>query len=159
MDEENIRPDFAILVYPAYLSFGGSELAANLPVRAKTPPTFMVHTEDDKSFVPGSKLYHAALEAAKVPNELFLCAEGGHGYGVRSKGSERVAEKVPGVVDQGGNPLAMIGHSMNPQSLATPILAAVLLFTSLTKMHAEDSLPPLGRTSAADQHQRDVARV
>ena len=45
----------------------------------------MVHTEDDKSFVPGSKLYHAALEAAKVPNELFLCAEGGHGYGVRFK--------------------------------------------------------------------------
>ena len=32
---------------------------------------------------------------------------------------------------------------MNPQSLATPILAAGLLFTSLTKMHAEDSVPPL----------------
>ena len=84
-DEENLRPDFAILVYPAYLSQVPGQLSGGLPVNAKTPPTFMVHTEDDKTFVAGSKLFHAALEAAKVPNEFFLCAEGGHGYGLRSK--------------------------------------------------------------------------
>lgn len=84
IDDEKIRPDFAILIYPAYLS-QGEKLSKQLPVSEKTPPTFMVHTEDDKSFVVGSKVYHAALEAAKVPNEYFLCAEGGHGYGLRSK--------------------------------------------------------------------------
>jgi acetyl esterase/lipase len=83
-DEGNLRPDFAILVYPAYLSRVPGKVAADLPISAKTPPTFIVHTEDDKSFVVGSKLYHAALDAAKVPNEFFLCATGGHGYGLRS---------------------------------------------------------------------------
>ena len=85
-DDEALRPDFAILVYPAYLSQVPGKVSGNLPVNAKTPPTFLVHTDDDKSFVPGSKLYQAALEAAQVPNEFFLCTEGGHGYGLRSKG-------------------------------------------------------------------------
>ena len=85
LDEVSIRPDFAILVYPAYLSQVPGKLAGNLSVNAKTPPTFLVHTEDDKSFVPGSKLYHDALKSAQVPNEFFLCAEGGHGYGLSSK--------------------------------------------------------------------------
>ena len=84
VDEEKLRPDFAILVYPAYLSRVAGKLAAGLPVSANTPATFIVHTEDDKSFVAGSKIYHEALEAAKVANELFLCATGGHGYGLRS---------------------------------------------------------------------------
>ena len=85
-DEQNLRPDFAILVYPAYLAQVPGKLSGGLPVNAETPPTFMVHTDDDKSFVPGTKLYHAALDAAKVSNEFFLCAGGGHGYGLRAKG-------------------------------------------------------------------------
>ena len=85
-DEQNLRPDFAILIYPAYLAQVPGKLSGGLPVNAKTPPTFLVHTEDDKSFVPGTKLYHDALVAAMVPNEFFCCATGGHGYGLRSKG-------------------------------------------------------------------------
>ena len=84
VDEEKLRPDFAILVYPAYLSQVPGKLSGGLPVSDKTPPTFMVHAEDDKSFVAGSKIYHVALEAAKVPTEFFLCATGGHGHGLRS---------------------------------------------------------------------------
>ena len=85
VDEEKLRPNFAILVYPAYLSEVPGKLSAALPVNDKTPPTFMVHAEDDKSFVAGSKIYHVALEAAKVPTEFFLCATGGHGHGLRSE--------------------------------------------------------------------------
>ncbi|NBY01560.1 MAG: alpha/beta hydrolase [Planctomycetes bacterium] len=84
VDEKNLRPDFAILVYPAYLSKVPGKLSEGLPVNDKTPPTFIVHTEDDKSFIAGSKVYRDALEAAKVPNDFFLCATGGHGYGLRS---------------------------------------------------------------------------
>jgi acetyl esterase/lipase len=84
-DDEAMRPDFAILIYPAYLKSGPGKLSSQTTPSAQTPPTFMVHTEDDDMFIAGSKLYHAALEAAKVPNEFFLCAEGGHGYGLRSK--------------------------------------------------------------------------
>ena len=49
------------------------------------PPTFLTHVEDDKQFIAGSKLCYAALVAAKVPSEFFLCAEGGHGFALRSK--------------------------------------------------------------------------
>ena len=84
VDDKNLKPDFAILVYPAYLSKGQGRLSQELPVNDKTPPTFIVHTEDDKSFVAGSKVYREALETAKVANEFFLCATGGHGYGLRS---------------------------------------------------------------------------
>jgi len=84
-DDENIRPDFTILVYPAYLRLAPGKLASQTTPSTHTPPTFMVHTEDDKMFVDGSKLYHAALDEAKVPNEFFLCSEGGHGYGLRSE--------------------------------------------------------------------------
>ena len=85
-DDKKIRPDFAILVYPAYLkSSTPGKVASQTTPSAQTPPTFLVHTEDDPMFIEGSKLYHAALEEAKVPNEFFLCAKGGHGYGLRSK--------------------------------------------------------------------------
>jgi acetyl esterase/lipase len=84
VDDQSLCPDFALLVYPAYLSKMPGKVASDLPVSAKTPPTFIVHTEDDKSFIAGSKAYHAALVAANVPNEFFLCATGGHGYGLRS---------------------------------------------------------------------------
>jgi acetyl esterase/lipase len=71
-------------VYPAYLNEGLGKISPALPVNDKTPPTFIVHAEDDKSFIAGSKVYHAALQQAKVPNEFFHCATGGHGHGLRS---------------------------------------------------------------------------
>lgn len=92
-DDQKAAPDFAVLVYPAYLASRSGTLAEELPVNAKTPPTFLVHTEDDKSFVAGSKVYHAALEAAGVRNQLFLPATGGHGYGLRAAGEVGVWPK------------------------------------------------------------------
>ena len=81
-DKLSDRPDFAILVYPAYLGEKGA-LAQNLKVSERVPPTFIVHTEDDKSFVAGSKLYTTALASAKVSHEFALFETGGHGYGLR----------------------------------------------------------------------------
>ncbi|MEI6233486.1 MAG: alpha/beta hydrolase [Planctomycetota bacterium] len=82
VDRISDRPDFAVLVYPAYLGTNGN-LAKNLPISEKVPPSFLAHSEDDKSFVAGSKLYDAALTAAKVPHEFALYPSGGHGYGLR----------------------------------------------------------------------------
>lgn len=79
-DDQPLRPDFAILVYPAYLVQGLPKL-----VDTKTSPTFIAHAEDDKSFIAGSKAYHEALVAAKVPNGFFHVATGGHGHGLRSE--------------------------------------------------------------------------
>ena len=58
----------------------------------KRPPTLIVHSEDDRTFVPGSKLYDAALTEMKVPHEFLLYQTGGHGYGLRC---EREAKAWP----------------------------------------------------------------
>lgn len=76
------RPDFAVLVYPAYLQHEGT-VSPELPISAGIPPTLIVHTEDDTSFIAGSKVYHAALDAAGVANAFELFPTGGHGYGLR----------------------------------------------------------------------------
>ena len=89
IDSQSSRPDFAVLVYPAYLEREG-KVAADLNLKAKIPPTLIVSTEDDKTFVNGSKLYHAALDEAKAPNEFLLYPTGGHGYGLRSEKDVRV---------------------------------------------------------------------
>ncbi len=83
------RPDFAVLVYPAYLEHGG-KLAPELPVGPSTPPTLIVHTEDDTDLIAGSRVYHAALDAAGVANEFACYPIGGHGYGLRSQGDVKV---------------------------------------------------------------------
>jgi acetyl esterase/lipase len=84
-DEQSCRPDFAVLVYPAYLSTGEGSLtiAPEIRVTAETPPAFIVQAEDDHSYIDSSLAYFAALKNAKVPAELHIYAEGGHGYGLR----------------------------------------------------------------------------
>jgi acetyl esterase/lipase len=83
VDKKSCRPDFVILVYPAYLEQDG-KIAAELNLKAKIPPTLIVHNEDDKNFIAGSKIYHAALDAEKVKNTFLLYQAGGHGYGLHS---------------------------------------------------------------------------
>jgi acetyl esterase/lipase len=79
-DDRTLRPNFAILVYPAYLDQGLTKL-----VDAQTAPTFIAHAEDDKNYIKGSKVFHESLLAAKVPNTFFKVATGGHGHGLRSE--------------------------------------------------------------------------
>lgn len=83
-DRISCRPDFVVLVYPAYLENKAGQVSPELNLRAQIPPTLIIHNEDDKSFVQGSKLYHAALDAARIPNTMILYGTGGHGYGLRS---------------------------------------------------------------------------
>jgi acetyl esterase/lipase len=84
VDQASMRPDFCLLVYPAYLdgkTFGA--LAPEIKVTAKTPPTMLVQAEDDKSFINSSLFYYYALKEAGVPAVMHLYSEGGHGYGLR----------------------------------------------------------------------------
>ena len=52
-------------------------------VTDQTPPSFIVQAEDDPVHVENSTVYFLALKNAKVPAELHLYAQGGHGYGLR----------------------------------------------------------------------------
>jgi acetyl esterase/lipase len=85
-DQASCRPDFAILIYPAYLvdkSSNGYELSPQLKVTANTPPAFLVQAEDDPVHVENVVYYFMALKAAHVPAEMHIYARGGHGYGLR----------------------------------------------------------------------------
>ena len=78
-DEQPLRPDFAVLGYPAYLDQG------MIPhVDARTAPTFIAQAVDDKKFIVGTDAYFAALQETKGPHAFFRCATGGHGHGLRS---------------------------------------------------------------------------
>jgi acetyl esterase/lipase len=89
IDRQSCRPDFAVLVYPAYLDDKAGHVAPELNLKAQIPPTLIVHSEDDKAFVTGSKLYDAALTAAKVAHEFKLYPTGGHGYGLHCERDAR----------------------------------------------------------------------
>ncbi len=101
----SLRPNFSILIYPV-ISFGqythaGSvkrllgeqptELqkqyfSADLNVDTQTPPTFLVHANDDKSVpMQNSVRYNDALIKNKVSAELHIYQEGGHGFGLHNK--------------------------------------------------------------------------
>ena len=82
-DGVSLRPDFTILVYPAYLAGSGGALAPELNVTSSTPQTFLVQAENDGVGVENSLVYFAALHKNRVPAELHVYAEGGHGYGLR----------------------------------------------------------------------------
>lgn len=81
-DKAGVRPDFALLIYPAYLLEAMGQ--ANDPVKphADMPPMFLTQTMDD-GFLDAPE-YATELEDAGVPTRVAFYATGGHGYGLRS---------------------------------------------------------------------------
>jgi acetyl esterase/lipase len=84
-DQVSCRPDFAVIVYPGYLAIAEQNFAANADIHPteQTPPSFIVQAEDDPVHVENATVYFLALKSAKVPAELHIFAQGGHGYGLR----------------------------------------------------------------------------
>jgi acetyl esterase/lipase len=107
IERVSCRPDFLILCYPVItftddrVMHKGSrsnllgkepdaQLIENLSnekqVTARTPPTFLFHTNDDKAVPPeNSVLFYLALRQAGVPAELHIYEPGRHGVGLASK--------------------------------------------------------------------------
>jgi acetyl esterase/lipase len=84
VDKVSCRPDFTVLIYPAYLvAKDKTELSPEIRVSAETPPTFLIHAGDDGVSAENSVRYYLALKQAKVPAELHVYASGGHGFGLR----------------------------------------------------------------------------
>lgn len=83
IDKLSCRPDFALLIYPAYLDQGPDRsLTPELTLTPQTPPMFIFATSDD--YYGNSALMMAqALRDHKLPVELHFLARGGHGYGMR----------------------------------------------------------------------------
>ena len=77
-DSRSCKPDFTILIYPAYLE--------TLSVSKGSPETFILQTKDDRPFIEGTKNYIERLEEKDIPLENHLFEKGGHGYGMRETG-------------------------------------------------------------------------
>jgi len=90
-DEASAKPDFAILIYPAYLDRGPENtLTPELTITEHTPPFFIFGTADDKH--GNSSLVMAkALRDKGIPIDLHLMSVGGHGYGLRPGNPAAVA--------------------------------------------------------------------
>jgi acetyl esterase/lipase len=84
-DDVSCRPDFQLLIYPAYLVKNDNveELNPAVAVTEKHPKTFIMITEDDPVKVEGPLKYYGELKKFKIPAELHIYPTGGHGYGLR----------------------------------------------------------------------------
>jgi len=83
-DSASCRPDFTMLIYPAYLDLGTNRaLTPELIVNKGTPTMFIFATADD-NYSNSALVMTTALRDAKVPVEMHLLAKGGHGYGLRT---------------------------------------------------------------------------
>jgi len=132
LDATNARPDFLILMYPVIsmddpVAHAGSRkallgatpapellqlMSLEKQVTAATPPTLLVHTQEDQSVpVENSIRFFQALTRAKVPAEMYLFEHGSHGMGMRtglgtaSDWSKRAEEwlRNRGLLSVGGN--------------------------------------------------------
>jgi acetyl esterase/lipase len=102
-DRVSSRPDFLVLCYPVmtltepYVHRGSlhallgenpdpklvTELSNELQVTAKTPPTFLFHTTEDRTVpVENSIMFYMALRKAGVPAEMHIYERGPHGVGL-----------------------------------------------------------------------------
>ncbi len=88
VDEVSSRPDFAMLIYPAYFEKKGepTKLREDVKISKEAPPTFLVHAWDDPVTVFSSLHIATELRKVNVPTELHVYATGGHGYGMRDTG-------------------------------------------------------------------------
>ena len=90
-DELSCRPDFTILVYPAYIEDRNHRRDKGITVTKKTPPAFIMQTQYDRSYVNSSIRYYLDMKKAYVPAELHLFPLKGHGYGL-AKGRKGVSQ-------------------------------------------------------------------
>ena len=84
-DKVSCRPDFSVLIYPAYLTLKdqGEKINPDTAVSSNTPPAFIAMSQDDPVRVESALYYSIALKQSGVPFELHIYPKGGHGYGLR----------------------------------------------------------------------------
>jgi acetyl esterase/lipase len=95
-DAQCCRPDFAVVLYPGHLAVPAKDFALNpdIVVTAQTPPTFLLHAQDDPiDPVENSLVYYSALRKAGVPAEMHVYVKGGHAFGLR--GTESPISRWP----------------------------------------------------------------
>ncbi len=83
VDQNSCRADWAVLVYSAYMAGDDGKIRPEFAIDDKVPPMFLVHAQDDPVSCQSSIALFMALRDAKVPADLHIFSQGGHGYGLR----------------------------------------------------------------------------
>ena len=107
-DTTSAKPNFSILIYPVISMLEGvthqgskdnllgknadnetvGKYSNEKQITADTPKAFLVHATDDKAVpVENSINYYLGLKKEKVPAEMHLYENGGHGFGLGVKGT------------------------------------------------------------------------
>lgn len=98
-DAQSARPDFAALIYPAYMDEGEHHtLTPELTITEQTPPFFVFQTADDP-YGNSALVISQALRSHKIPVQLHIYEKGGHGYGLRANLAE-AASKWPKLMEE-----------------------------------------------------------
>lgn len=83
IDQLSGKPDFLVLMYPG--------LHHGFNVDQTTPPSFLAVADDDHTVhAETTANFYLQLHAAKVPAELHIFNQGGHGFGLRPHRQEEV---------------------------------------------------------------------
>ena len=82
-DGVSCKPDFTVLLYPAYMN-KGKELSEDFRVSGQLSPTLIIAAKDD-GFFPGSEVYAKALKEAGASVRTHFFDKGGHGFSLRPK--------------------------------------------------------------------------
>lgn len=77
IDRLNSRPDFMVLVYGGFPS--------SAIITPETPPTFIAVAADDERPAKASLDIFQELRKNKVPAELHIYGQGGHGFGMKNR--------------------------------------------------------------------------
>jgi acetyl esterase/lipase len=106
LEKFSCRPDFMLLLYPVITfdeEFGHMGSRINLigpgnkwdlvekysnerQVSSQTPPTFLVLADDDNVVPPQNSIeFYMALKKYKIPAEIHIFRDGGHGFGMNKK--------------------------------------------------------------------------
>jgi len=106
IEKFSCRPDFMLLLYPVITfseEFGHMGSRTNLigtgnkwelvekysnelHVTAQTPPTFLILADDDGGVPPRNSIeFYMALKKNKIPAEMHIFRDGGHGFGMNKK--------------------------------------------------------------------------
>lgn len=90
-DRQSCQTNFSLLVYPWQVQNKQTgKLMTPIKPAKDSPPAFIVHTHDDRSSSMGAVLIYAGLKQHNVPAELHVYANGGHGYGMRSRAGSHI---------------------------------------------------------------------
>lgn len=158
IDGVSCRPDFGILIYPAYLKSEAdpNALSPEIKVTKDTPPVFMTIAHGDKTFVEGNALLYLALQRAGVSAELHIFAKGGHGFGMKKINEE--VEKWPVFAGNWMRAMGILGADTKPQTaqvLGNPAVGVVKAADYSVTLHTSQDGP---RYTILDKDGKEIAR-